>query len=234
MLSIWAHFGDHFYSLKICLRKKKKLKQKVKIPKTLAWQFSVTFLGWLSEPLKWLSDLQLGNEKLALNHLGSIFLRNICSCIFLASPFHPVLLGDFSQRIREWASSTVASFAATLRAVYLEVGSDWSMAMAPRMIANLFIAMSGQFPRVLLKIVEKPNITRHVCLLRFGQPYDTRGVCCRFVRGLVMWVHRHTRTSLYNVYFIHPYDNTTRHIIQYMSHTVKYMICTFYQHMYSP
>jgi len=29
----------------------------------------VPFLGWLSDPLKWLSDLQLGNEKVTLNHL---------------------------------------------------------------------------------------------------------------------------------------------------------------------
>ena len=29
----------------------------------------VTFLGWLSAPFKWLSDLQLGDEKVTLNHL---------------------------------------------------------------------------------------------------------------------------------------------------------------------
>ena len=28
-----------------------------------SWQFFVTFLGWLSGPFKWLSDLQLGHEK---------------------------------------------------------------------------------------------------------------------------------------------------------------------------
>ena len=33
------------------------------------WQFFVTFLGWLSDLLKWLSDLQLGDEKVTLNHL---------------------------------------------------------------------------------------------------------------------------------------------------------------------
>ncbi len=33
------------------------------------WQFFVTFLGWLSDPFKWLSDLQLGDEKVTLNHL---------------------------------------------------------------------------------------------------------------------------------------------------------------------
>ena len=30
---------------------------------------SVPFLGWLSDPFKWLSDLQLGYEKVTLNHL---------------------------------------------------------------------------------------------------------------------------------------------------------------------
>ena len=29
----------------------------------------VTFLGWLSDPFKGLSDLQLGDEKDTLNHL---------------------------------------------------------------------------------------------------------------------------------------------------------------------
>ena len=29
----------------------------------------VTFLGWLSDPFKGLSDLQLGDEKGTLNHL---------------------------------------------------------------------------------------------------------------------------------------------------------------------
>ena len=29
----------------------------------------MTFLGWLSDPFQWLSDLQLGDEKVTLNHL---------------------------------------------------------------------------------------------------------------------------------------------------------------------
>ena len=33
------------------------------------WWFKVTFLGWLSDPFKGLSDLQLGDEKGTLNHL---------------------------------------------------------------------------------------------------------------------------------------------------------------------
>ena len=38
------------------------------------WQFFVTFLGWLSDPYKWLSDLQLGDEKVTLNHLVYIYI----------------------------------------------------------------------------------------------------------------------------------------------------------------
>ena len=33
----------------------------------------MTFLGWLSDPFKGLSDLQLGDEKVTLNHLGKVF-----------------------------------------------------------------------------------------------------------------------------------------------------------------
>ena len=32
-------------------------------------RFKVIFLGWLSDPFKELSDLQLGDEKVTLNHL---------------------------------------------------------------------------------------------------------------------------------------------------------------------
>ena len=35
---------------------------------TFSWQFFVTFSGWLSAPFKWLSDLQLGDEKVTKNH----------------------------------------------------------------------------------------------------------------------------------------------------------------------
>ena len=38
--------------------------------KTHTWWFKVTFLGWLSDPFKGLSDLQLGNQKVTLNHLA--------------------------------------------------------------------------------------------------------------------------------------------------------------------
>ena len=33
----------------------------------------MTFLGWLNDPLKWLSDLQLGDEKVTLNHLDIVY-----------------------------------------------------------------------------------------------------------------------------------------------------------------
>ena len=37
------------------------------------WQFFVTFLGRLSDPFKGLSDLQLGEQKVTLNHLRITF-----------------------------------------------------------------------------------------------------------------------------------------------------------------
>ena len=37
--------------------------------KIWTWQFFVTFLGWLSDPFQWLSDLHLRDEKVTLNHL---------------------------------------------------------------------------------------------------------------------------------------------------------------------
>ena len=38
------------------------------------------FLGWLSDPFKWLSDLQLGDERVTLNHLVIVFFH--CRCSF--------------------------------------------------------------------------------------------------------------------------------------------------------
>ena len=46
------------------------------ITKTSSWQFFVTFLGWLSDLLERLSDLQLGDEKVTLNHLELISTRH--------------------------------------------------------------------------------------------------------------------------------------------------------------
>ena len=41
------------------------------------WWFKVTFLGWLSDPFKGLSDLQLGDQKVTLNHQESIFFVGV-------------------------------------------------------------------------------------------------------------------------------------------------------------
>ena len=38
----------------------------------------MTFLGWLSDPFKGLSDLQLGDEKGTLNHLEFIIYLVVC------------------------------------------------------------------------------------------------------------------------------------------------------------
>ena len=40
-----------------------------KKPVISIWWFKATFLGWLSDPFKGLTDLQPGDEKVTLNHL---------------------------------------------------------------------------------------------------------------------------------------------------------------------
>ena len=40
----------------------------------------MTFLGWLSDPFKGSSDLQLGDEKVTLNHLVSVVFLDVFSC----------------------------------------------------------------------------------------------------------------------------------------------------------
>ena len=49
----------------------------------------VTFLGWLSDPFQWLSDLQLGDEKVTLNHLvgGNHLINNLATLSHLSLPF---------------------------------------------------------------------------------------------------------------------------------------------------
>ena len=37
----------------------------------------VTFSGWLSDPFEWLSDLQLGDEKVTKNHLVRVFFLKV-------------------------------------------------------------------------------------------------------------------------------------------------------------
>ena len=41
----------------------------------------MTFLGWLSDPFKGLSDLQLGDEKGTLNHLVDFFCADFARCL---------------------------------------------------------------------------------------------------------------------------------------------------------
>ena len=51
----------------------------------------VTFLGWWKRDLyKWLSDLQLGDEKVTLNHLVKTCSKNICHLTM--KTIHPVFL----------------------------------------------------------------------------------------------------------------------------------------------
>ena len=43
----------------------------------MTWQFVVPSLGWLSNLLERLSDLQLGDKKVTLNHLGLKYLFQV-------------------------------------------------------------------------------------------------------------------------------------------------------------
>ena len=55
--------------------KQRKIKNtNTKIPQYPTWQFFVTFFGWLRDPFQWLSDLQLGDEKVTLNHLEEVII----------------------------------------------------------------------------------------------------------------------------------------------------------------
>ena len=58
---------------------------KVATKNAYTWQFFVTFLGWLSDLLERLSDLQLGDQKVTLNHLVDWF---------------PLIFGMISQQPR--------------------------------------------------------------------------------------------------------------------------------------
>ena len=64
----------------------------------------MTFLDWLSDPFKGLSDLQLGDEKVTLNHLAHLF--NICRIPLLKATFGFTTgifegLLDFKPQLRE-------------------------------------------------------------------------------------------------------------------------------------
>ena len=52
----------------------------------ISWRFFVTFLGWLSDPFKGLSDLQLGDEKVTLNHLVGVYSKGCFLCYYEGIP----------------------------------------------------------------------------------------------------------------------------------------------------
>ena len=61
-----------------------KVSLKETIKNTHAGQFFVTFLGWLSDHFKGLSDLQVGNQKVTLNHL--VFWELLMNPLFKTQP----------------------------------------------------------------------------------------------------------------------------------------------------
>ena len=68
-----------------------------------AWQFFVTFLGWLSDLLERLSDLQLGDQKVTLNHLGGCFLAHPQKkCPSHPVPSHPMSLKVCGKMVPTW------------------------------------------------------------------------------------------------------------------------------------
>ena len=82
-----------------------KIEVKFKNNETTTWQFFVTFMGWLSDPLQWLSDLQLGDEKVTLNHhlvavscFLSCFVRGQLSCLHPPSVSVNAEISRTSQR----------------------------------------------------------------------------------------------------------------------------------------
>ena len=58
-----------------------------------AWQFFVPFMGWLSDLLERLSDLQLGDQKVTLNHLEGRSWKKLFRTEPMAS-FHEILTDD--------------------------------------------------------------------------------------------------------------------------------------------
>ena len=57
------------------------------IPSCSMLWFKVTFLGWLSEPFQRLSDLQLGDKKVTLNHLVHLHNNRLYKSTILLSVF---------------------------------------------------------------------------------------------------------------------------------------------------
>ena len=61
----------------------------------------MTFLRWLSDPFEWLSDLQLGDEKVTLNHLVVVdfsFFLLILLASFFGKIHHPLVWPMFPRQ----------------------------------------------------------------------------------------------------------------------------------------
>ena len=77
------------------------------------------FLGWLSDPFKWLSDLQLRDEKVTLNHLEvhSFFSRSFLQSIFGSSDVNEIF-----EKIQDWESYLWICFSGDL---FERIGIPW-------------------------------------------------------------------------------------------------------------
>ena len=80
----------------------------------------MTFLGWLSDLLKWLSDLQLGDEKVTKNHL--VWMSYLRFCFFNFSPG-----GSTTPTMDPDRMMAFVAFGAQQRLVRFEelVGKSW-------------------------------------------------------------------------------------------------------------
>ena len=70
-----------------------------------SWWFKVTFLGWLSEPFQRLSDLQLGDEKVTLNHLVDGYFHTVKQIKGMV--WFPAVSTCFDQPHREELLNTI-------------------------------------------------------------------------------------------------------------------------------
>ena len=108
----------------------------------------MTFLGWLSDPFKGLSDLQIGDKKVALNHLVQTFSWDIILgwvTTHLLTYFHVVFLRLFYPLIRSpliptsWDIQTYNSWPP---AVWIRWGGCYELDMA-RINENLATTSHG-------------------------------------------------------------------------------------------
>ena len=66
------------------------------------WWFKVTFLGWLSDPFKGISDLQLGDEKGTLNHLDIIFWGGWFFISLGIQSYSQLVIGVSNTILKRW------------------------------------------------------------------------------------------------------------------------------------